>query len=182
MNFTEHLINNISLELIFKNNINMKKIILTLSLFLIGIVSFSQEIKKNGTIYIKHPYIDVVNNAIKAYLAKDDAANMKIYSDTAKFWISGMAKPIGITEAIKMWDTDFDYYDDIKLIPVGYPDYLNYIDKDQKYVQSWWQWVGKSKKTGAVVTINLVQFDMFNNGGKIVFESIYGDFSKMVKD
>lgn len=160
----------------------MKKIILTTCLFLIAIVSFSQEIKKNGTIYINHPYIDVVNKTIKAYMTKDDAAFMKIYSDTAKFWASGMAKPIGIAEAIKMWNSDFDYYDDIKIIPVGYPDYLNYIDQDQKYVQSWWQWVGKSKKTGADVTIDYVQFDRFNNDGKIDFESIYGDFSKMVKE
>lgn len=162
--------------------ITMKKFIVTASLLLAGIVSFSQEIEKNGTIYIKHPYIDVVNNAIKAYLAKDDAANMKIYSDTARFWVSGMDKPIPIADAIKMWDTDFDYYDDIKLTPVGYPDYLNYLDKDQKYVQSWWTWSGKSKKTGAIVKIDLVQFDQFNNAGKIDFESIYGDFSKMVKD
>ena len=83
---------------------------------------------------------------MKAYLKKDDATNMQIYSDTAKWWVSGMAKPVGITDAIKMWDTDFDYYDDIKLTPVGYPDYLHYIDKDAKIVQSWWKWSGKSKK------------------------------------
>jgi len=160
----------------------MKKIILTLSLFLIGIASFSQEIEKNGTIYIKHPYIDVVNNAIKAYLAKDDATNMKIYADTAKFWVSGMEKVMGKNDAIKMFDSDFDYYNDIKLTPVGYPDYLNYVDQDQKYVQSWWRWEGTSKKTGHVLKIDLVQFDKFNNDGKIEFESIYGDFSKMHQD
>jgi len=159
----------------------MKKFLVTLSLLLVGIVSFSQE-EKNGTIYIKHPYIDVVNSAIKAYLAKDDAANAKIYADTAKFWVSGMDKPIAIADAIKMWDTDFDFYDDIKLTPVGYPDYLHYLDKDQKYVQSWWRWSGKSKKTGEVIKINLVQFDRFNSAGRIDFETLYGDFSKMVKN
>jgi hypothetical protein len=160
----------------------MKSIILTAALFLFGIAAFSQTEEKNGTIYIKHPYIDVVNNATKAYLAKDDATNRKIYSDTAKFWASGMEKPMPIADAIKMWDTDFDYYDSIKVKTVGYPDYLHYIDKDTKTVQSWWQWSGKSKKTGAVVTIGFVQFDDFNNDGKIVYEISYGDFSKMVKD
>lgn len=159
----------------------MKKFIVTISLLLIVVISFSQEIQKNGTIYIKHPYIDVVNNAVKAYLAKDDATNMKIYADTARFWVSGMDKPIAIADAIKMWDTDFDYYDDIKYTQVGYPDYLNYLDKDQKYVQSWWIWSGKSKKTGAIVKIDLVQFDSFNSSGRIDFETIYGDFSKLVK-
>jgi hypothetical protein len=159
----------------------MKKFLVTISLLLVGIVSFSQE-EKNGTIYIKHPYINVVNSATKAYLAKDDAANAKIYADTAKWWVSGMDKPIAIADAIKMWDTDFDFYDDIKVTPVGYPDYLHYLDKDQKYVQSWWTWSGKSKKTGEVIKIDLVQFDRFNSAGRIDFETLYGDFSKMVKN
>jgi hypothetical protein len=160
----------------------MRKFTLTISLFLIGIVSFSQEIQKNGTIYIKHPFIDIVNNTTKAYLAKDDATNMKIYADTAKWWVSGMVKSIPIADAIKMWDTDFNYYDDIKVTPVGYPDYLNYLDKDQKVVQSWWHWTGKSKKTGAVVVVDFVQFDDFNSAGRIDNEYSYGDFSKIVKD
>ena len=160
----------------------MKKIILSLSLFLIGIVCFSQDVEKNGTIYIKHPYIDVVNNTAKAYLAKDDAANMKLYADTAKWWVSGMDKAISIADAIKQWDNDFDTYDDIKVTPVGYPDYLNYLDKDQKIVQSWWHWSGKSKKTGATVNIDFVQFDNFNKDGKIDFEYTYGNFPDMSKN
>jgi hypothetical protein len=160
----------------------MKSITLAVFLFFAGISCFAQGTKTNGTIYIKHPYIDAVNNSTKAYLAKDDATNAKIYADTAKFWVSGMAKPMAIADAIKMWDTDFDFYDDIKVKTVGYPDYLHYDDQDAKTVQSWWQWSGKSKKTGAVVTIDYVQFDNFDKAGKIVFEMSYGDFSKMVKE
>ncbi|MBF2709642.1 hypothetical protein [Flavobacterium soyangense] len=166
---------------LFKKSIT-KKIILTSCLFFFGIVAFSQKEEKNGTIYIKHPYIDAVNNAAKAYLAKDDATNRKIYSDTARFWASGMTKRVKLEEALKMWDSDFDYYTDVKQTPVGYPDYLHYKDQDQKYVQSWWKWSGKSKKTGEVITINFVQFDLFNKDGKIADESLYGDFSKMVKE
>jgi hypothetical protein len=59
---------------------------------------------------------------------------------------------------------------------------LHYIDKDSKYVQSWWKWSGKSKKTGETVTVPFVQFDEFNNAGKIVNEGLYGDFSKVVKE
>jgi hypothetical protein len=160
----------------------MKKFILLLSLFLIGIVCFSQDVEKNGTIYIKHPYIDVVNNTTKAYLAKDDAANMKLYADTAKWWVSGMGKAISIADAIKQWDNDFDTYDSIKVTPVGYPDYLNYLDKDQKVVQSWWHWSGKSKKSGATVNVDFVQFDNFNKDGKIDFEYSYGNFPDMSKN
>ena len=159
----------------------MKKFLVTTSLLLTAIISFAQE-EKNGTIYIEHPYINIVNSAIKAYLAKDDAANAKIYADTAKFWVSGMDKPMAVADAIKMWDNDFDYYSDIQLTTVGYPDYLHYLDKDYKTVQSWWTWSGKSKKTGEVIKISFVQFDNFNSAGKIDFESLYGDFSKMVKN
>lgn len=159
----------------------MKKILTTIALFLFVTTAFCQKEKKNGTIYIEHPNITSVLNTTKAYLAKDVAANRKLYSDKAKFWISGMEKEITIEEALKMWISDFDFYDDIAVTAVGYPDYLHYVDKDQRYVQSWWKWSGKSKKTGAVITIDFVQFDKFDAAGKIINESIYGDFSKMVK-
>lgn len=157
----------------------MKNIITTIALFLFVATAFCQKEVKNGTIYMKHANITSVENSIKAYLAKDIAANGKIFSDTAKFWSSGMEKSIPIEVALKMWASDFDFYDDIKLTAVGYPDYLHYLDKDQKYVQSWWTWSGKSKKTGVVLTIACVQFDQFDAAGKITQESIYGDFSKM---
>jgi hypothetical protein len=160
----------------------MRKIILMALLFLTVMKGFSQTQEENGIIYIRHPYIDIVNNTTKAYLAKDIATNSKLYSDTAKWWMSGMAKPIPIADAFKEWASDFDYYTDIKVTQVGYPDYLHYKDKDQKYVQSWWLWEGKSKKTGSVVKVDMVQFDSFNSAGKIDNESIYGDFSKVVKN
>jgi hypothetical protein len=160
----------------------MKKIILMLSLVLMGFAGFSQKEEKNGTIYIKHPFIDLVNKSVKAYLDKDVATNTAIFADTARYWVTGMAKPVPIAEAFKMWTSDFDYYDNINLKVVGYPDYLAYKDHDTKVVQSWWTWSGKSKKTGEVVSISMVQFDNFNKDGKIEFESLYGDFSKMVKD
>ena len=159
----------------------MRKIITTLALFLLGATAFCQQ-EENGTIYIKHPYIDAVKKTQNAYLAKDVTTLKTIYSDTAKFWASGMPKNIPIADAMKMWVSDFDFYDAITYKPVGYPDYLHYKDQDAKTVQSWWLWTGKSKKTGEVVKISMVMFDDFNNDGKIVLEYIYGDFSKMVKD
>jgi len=66
--------------------------------------------------------------------------------------------------------------------PVGCPGYLHYKDQDARVIQSWWKWTGKSKKTGEVVKIQKVMFDDFNTAGKIVRESVYGDFSKLVKE
>ncbi len=158
----------------------MKTILFTLILLCTLSVSYSQEVKENGTIYIKHPYINALNASVKAYLAKDDAANKKIYADTAKFWASGMTKQIGLNEMLKMWDADFDKYDSISLKTVGYPDYLHYVDMDAKVVQSWWHWSGKSKKTGAWVNVDFVEFDNFNKDGKIYNETSYGNFDAMM--
>ena len=68
-----------------------------------------------------------------------------------------------------------------KVKSVGYPDYLEYTKDDLGVVQSGWQWSGKSNKTGEIVKINYVLFDDFNKDGKIVFESNYGDSSKLIK-
>jgi hypothetical protein len=160
----------------------MRKIIFSAALSFVVLTGFCQNTAENGIIYITHPYIDVVNKSVQAYRDKDIATNTKIFADTAKFWISGMEKPVPIADALKDWSTDFDYYTDIKLTQVGYPDYLHYKDQDQKYVQSWWQWKAKSKKTGQVVTVDFVQFDRFNSAGKIDSEALYGDFSKLVKN
>jgi hypothetical protein len=160
----------------------MRKFLFSAVLSLAASIAFSQNMSENGIIYITHPYIDVVNKSVQAYRDKDIATNTKLFADTAKFWVSGMAKQVPIADALKDWTTDFDFYTDIKLTQVGYPDYLHYKDQDQKYVQSWWQWKGKSKKTGEVVTIDFVQFDRFNSAGKIDSEALYGDFSKLVKN
>jgi hypothetical protein len=159
----------------------MRQIILTISLLQLAFTGFAQE-ERNGDIYNKHPYIEVVNKSVKAYLERDIATNTKIFADTAKFWVTGMSKPIPITEAFKMWSGDFNYFDSIKLKVVGYPDYLAYKDGDAKIVQSWWTWYGKSKKSGETIRVDFVQFDSFNKEGKIDFESLYGNFDKMMAE
>ena len=45
----------------------MKKVMIAAVLFLLVMTAFCQQ-EENGIIYIKHPYIDVVNNTTKAYL------------------------------------------------------------------------------------------------------------------
>ena len=159
----------------------MKKFMITGALFLLGLTAFCQQ-EENGTIYIKHPYIDVVNNASKAYEAQDWVAMKNFYSDTAKWFVSGMTKFIPIADAMKSWKGDFEHFDSVKQVPQGYPDYLHYKKEDTKIVQSWWTWTGKSKKTGEVYKIPMVVFDEFNNDGKIVIEYIYGDFSKVTNE
>ncbi|MEJ7740193.1 MAG: nuclear transport factor 2 family protein [Chitinophagaceae bacterium] len=155
----------------------MKKFLVTIGLFLVANTAFCQQ-EENGIIYIKHPNIDAVHKTVKAYLGKDMAAMKMLYSDTARWWASGMPKSIPIAEAMKLWMTDFEVYDSVDQKQVGYPDYLHYKDADSKTVQSWWTMSGKSKKTGEVVRVPMFVLDDFNEDGKIIRESIYGDFSK----
>ncbi len=156
----------------------MKQTLLAFSMLLISMISFSQAEKKNGTIYIKHPYIDVVNKATKGYVTKDMALWKSCYADTAKFSISGIDKFMSLSKNQAALELDYKFFDNITVTTVGYPDYLHYEDGDQKVVQSWWKWSGKSKKTGKVVVTYFVEFDWFNAAGKIYRETTLGDFSK----
>jgi hypothetical protein len=160
----------------------MRKIFLTGLLFLFAFMAFAQKEEENGKIYISHPYIDLVKKGSKAYTEKDFNGLASFFADSAKIWLSGLEKPLPYKEVLKDWSTDSDFYDSIKVTAYGYPDYLHYKDQDQKWVQSWWTWSGKSRKTGETLKIEFVQFDKFNDAGKIVLEGLYGDFSKLVKN
>lgn len=153
----------------------MKKFLFTIVLSHLAILGFCQDVEENGTIYIRHPYIEVVNNLMNSEIS----ASAQYYADTAMWWSSGMEKPIQIADALAMLTKIGEFYDEIKITPVGYPDYLHYTEGDSKWVQSWWLWSGKSKKTGEELKVDFVQFDRFNKDGKIELELNYGDFSKM---
>lgn len=159
----------------------MKRNLITAVLFLFGIAAFSQE-ETNGTIYIKHPYIEVVNNAVKNYMAGDFETLQKNYADSAMYWQPGMEKFAPISDAIERWTNDQNYFTDFKMTTMGYPDYLHYKKEDVKVVQSWWTWSAKSKNTGEVIEVPMVMFNEFNDDGKIVRQYIYGDFSKAMAE
>ena len=79
----------------------MRKIILSLSLFFFTIASFSQDVKQNGTIYINHPYIEMVKKQTNAYIMHDSIGMKEMYADTAKYWAAGMEKPMSLPDADK---------------------------------------------------------------------------------
>jgi hypothetical protein len=160
----------------------MKKLFLSLCILAIGIASFAQAEKTNGTIYINHPYIDAVNKSVASYMSQNVAVWRTLYADTAKFSITGIAKSFSIQEQEKYFGLDFKYFTNITMKPYGYPDYLHYEKDNAMVVQSWWIWSGKSKKTGKEVKILFVMFDDFNSAGKIVSESSFGDFTEQLAE
>jgi len=162
----------------------MKKLLLSLTVLLFATVSFAQKEKKNGTIYINHPNIDAVKNAVKAYVNQDLNLWKTYYSDTAKFWVSDIndGKTFPVKESMTNLALDYKFYNNLKSTQVGYPDYLQYDKDNLRIVQSWWLWSGVSKKTGKELKIYMVQFDTFNSAGKIIKEETYADFSKQMAE
>ena len=152
----------------------------TAALLFFGIAAFCQQ-EENGTIYIKHPYIIVVENAVKDYTASNFNKLKMSFADTARYWQSGMEDFVPIGDILDRWKDDLNYFSDISLTPFGYPDYLHYKDADSKIVQSWWIWSAKSKKTGEVIKVRMVMFDEFNTAGKIKSQYIFGDFSNVTQ-
>ena len=165
---------------VIKKNSIMKKLVSTLALSLIVMISFAQAEKTNGTIYVNHPNIEVVKNAVKGYVTQNIELWSSCYADTAKFWISGMDMKKWMTkkENIALLGTDFKFFKDITVKQFGYPDYLVYDQGADKVAQAWWTWTGTSIKTGKKLQIEFVVFSWFNKDGKITQEGTYGDFSK----
>ena len=166
------------------NQLIMKKVISTLALSLIVMISFAQAPKTNGTIYINHPNIEVIKNAVKGYVTQNTDLWSACYADTAAFWISGMdmKKWISKKDNLEMLGTDFKFFKDITVKQFGYPDYLEYEKGADKVAQAWWTWSGTSIKTGKKLVIEFVVFSWFNKDGKIIKEATYGDFSKQFKE
>jgi hypothetical protein len=74
----------------------MKKITLSIAFLLGFVATYAQSEKTNGTIYIKHPYIDVVNKSSNAYQTKNITEWTALYADTAKFSFSWSDKTISL--------------------------------------------------------------------------------------
>jgi len=160
----------------------MKKLLLSFTMLLFTILTFAQSEKTNGTIYINHPNIDVVNKMIKGYLTQDMSLYKSCYSDTVKFATPGSDKVQNLKDNISVQNVDFKYFDKISIVSSGYPDYLHYKKDDARSVQSWWTWTGTSKKTHKVIKVSFVTFDDFNTAGKIIRELTYGDFTKQLAE
>ena len=162
----------------------MKKSILTFFICMWVVFGFSQSLKKNGTVYINHPHIEVIKKAVQGYLTQNKELWSSCYADTAKFWISGMdmKKWVSKKENLDILGYDYKFFKNINIKQLGYPDYIEYEKDNDRVAQAWWTWTGISKKSGKQFIVEFVIFSWFNKDGKIVKEATYGDFSKVFKE
>lgn len=139
------------------------------------LISYSQK-KKNGTIYIEHPAIDVVEAYHAAFIAGDSEKVGSLLADDYK-WRNGTstnkdAKPGTKEGAIKnttWWKENIDY-SSFERSGEAYPDAIEYKDKDQKdvvWVQTWNKLKGVHKKTGVKINTPVHRLYIVNADNKI---------------
>lgn len=134
----------------------MKKTILLIIFVFSTSMVFSQK-KANGTVYIDHPAIKVVDEFIKASVSGDSSKiasyltqDFKSFSGTSTTYKdSGIAKAAFIKTTLR-YSREMDYFA-VEAFPGAYPDAVEYTkdNKDQEvWVQTWDVLKGVHKTTG----------------------------------
>lgn len=162
----------------------MKKTVLSVML-LISSITFCQK-KSNGTIYIDHPAIKIVEDMTKAFVSGDSAKVASYLADDFKAYngASTLSNDKGRDKAmflrnVKMWKNELDYYS-ITRTKGGYPDALEYQDETQKdvvWVQTWEQLKGVHKKTGVKIDMPMHRLFVVNKNNKIQSVTEYSNNS-----
>jgi len=158
----------------------MKKLTLV-ALFFTVFISHAQK-KSNGTVYINHPAIEVVDeytktvnsgdlNKLDAFLADD----FRAYNSTTDNQYSKGQDKTAFLKRIKSWRESIDYFA-IKPANGAYPDAIEYKDdalKDVVWVQAWDEVKGVHKKTGVKINMNLHRSFVINKANKIKTIFVY---------
>ena len=152
----------------------MKKTV-QIVVLLLTCITYSQK-KTNGTVYIDHPAIKIVEDMTKAFVSGDSAKVASYLADDFKayYGVSTNTNDKGQDKAsylktVKGWKDQLDYYS-ITRSKGSYPDAIEYSDKDQKdvvWVQTWEQLKGVHKKTGVKVDMPMHRLFVVNKDNKI---------------
>lgn len=158
----------------------MKKVLFAIVMFTM-FISYAQK-KPNGTVYINHPAIDVVDAYTKAIndgnLNKIDdflADDFKSYNPTTSNQFSQGMDKTAFLKRIKSWRESIDYFS-IKTAKGAYPDAIEYKDDTQKdvvWVNTWDEVKGIHKNTGVKINMNLQRSFVINKANKIKTMFIY---------
>ena len=144
-------------------------------------ITFSQK-KSNGTIFDKHPAIDVVDAYTKAINANDMtkvesylATDFKMYNATTSTPYDKGIDKATFLKRIKSWRDEIDYFS-ISTSKGTYPDALEYKDDNQKdvvWVQTWDDVKGVSKSTGVKLNMYIHRMFTVNKDNKIKSIFVY---------
>ena len=158
----------------------MKKIIIAIVMFSM-FISYAQK-KANGTVYMNHPAIDVVDAYTKSInsgdLAKAEsylADDFKSYNSTTDNQNSKGLDKTAFMKRMKNWRESIDYFS-IQTAKGTYPDAIEYKDDTQKevvWVQTWDEVKGVHKNTGVKINMNLHRLFVVNKANKIKTIFVY---------
>tara|TARA_B100000965_G_scaffold403803_1_gene432858 strand:+ start:42 stop:959 length:918 start_codon:yes stop_codon:yes gene_type:complete len=145
----------------------MKKIF-TLSFFILAFILNAQK-KKNGNLYIEHPYIDVVEKFNTAFTSGDTETLKSLVSDDFKWYTTNARTPrtidqlIGRSSYLSKNVTNFQ----IKHWGGSYPDVLEYKKDKVTDVKTYERLTGYDKNTGVDLRMPRYATFRFDNESKI---------------
>lgn len=153
-----------------QTTIKMKKTLLPV-LLLVFAVSMAQK-KKNGTIFVEHPTIEIANDMLAAFVAGDKEKVASFLADDFKSYNGTTTNkdPQGRTKeqflgGVDWWKENFSYLS-ASPSPGSFPDALEYKEGGI-WVQSWNQYKGVHNETGVKIDMAFHQMMEFNDDNKI---------------
>ncbi|WP_297766083.1 nuclear transport factor 2 family protein [uncultured Muriicola sp.] len=156
----------------------MKKLVITF-LILFVVQGYSQK-KKNGTIYLEHPAINVVNEMLAAWVEGDSSKVSSYLADDFKQFNGANANKYdkGNTKeeflnGMKWWKNNFSYTSEVPT-PGAYPDALEY-DKSDTWVQVWNNLKAVNNRTGVKIDMPMHRMFKLNKDNKINLMLNYTD-------
>ncbi|MEO6000292.1 MAG: hypothetical protein ABIN89_25875 [Chitinophagaceae bacterium] len=135
----------------------MKKAIFVFAFAYLGTMTIFAQKKENGTIYIEHPAIKIVEEFSKAMVAGDSAKiagflteDFKAYNGTSNIYGDKGTTKLQFVKSALRYSKELDYFS-VETFPGSYPDAVEY-KKDNKdgevVVQTWDLLKGLHKVTG----------------------------------
>ena len=166
----------------------MKKITLSLVLALLCISATYAQKKTNGTVYIDHPAIKVIDAMTEAFVKGDSTKVASYLADDFKSYNGVSINPrdkggdkASFIKSVMGWNNALDYFT-ITPSNGAYPDAIEY-KKDNKedvvWVQTWVDLKGVHKKTGVKINQPAHRLYVVNKNNKIQTVINYGNASIM---
>ncbi|WMI65271.1 nuclear transport factor 2 family protein [Aestuariibaculum sp. YM273] len=156
----------------------MKKLAI-IGMMMSSIIMFSQT-KKNGTIYVEHPAIKVVEDMTKAFVEGDTVKVASYLADDFKAYNGMNTDPDneGVDKSrylrqVAFWHNNTSYLS-IERAPGAYPDALEYKESGL-WVQTWDFLKGVHDKTGVRLNMQLHRLFVIDDDNKIRMMITYDD-------
>lgn len=144
-------------------------------LLMVTCITYAQK-KTNGTIYVEHPAITVVEAMTKAFVDGDAdkvasylTEDFKSYNGLSTNKDSKGDDKAAFVASVKFWKENVDYFG-ISRSKGAYPDALEYKEENNKdvvWVQTWEEVKGMHKKTGVKIDMPMHRLFIVDKNNKI---------------